>query len=434
MTAGSDRTLVMTVGTGDIDRLEETLLTPLRMSIATDAWDTVVLLPSTVTEGFARQLREGLDGTAIEIHPLAAGDENDADRAYAHFDGVLRSVLQSARPERIEVDFTRGTKAMSAALVLAAARRAIPGLRYVVGRRDRRGMVEPGSEEVRRIRTTTVEGHRRLDLARALLLRGDFAAVTDVLPDPHQPFAAVAYPDDVRVAFSSIRTAARFYSAWDRLDYGWASKVKIGVPPSGDWDPVWPSDAMRNWVLALEREPDRSDYPAMAAWLRRLVLDLLANGERRIRHGQHEDALVRGYRVLELVGQVRLFDHGLDSANLDPNHDAVKALQKRLAKKNSAPLATGPGGQLQAAREQVARLLKRCRDALAERLLAFESHLEPTRRNTSVLVHGFAARAPGDPTSLRGLFGDLEALIRKDGGPNVDEQLRIARSPSFGGD
>ena len=432
MPRDNGRTLVMTVGTGNIDSIEETLLTPLRKSIATDAWKAVVLLPSTVTASFADRLRQDLDGVHIEIHPLPEGDENDADRAYAHFDRVLAALLQRASPARIEVDFTRGTKAMSAALVLAATRRAIPGLRYLDGPRDRRGMVEPGSERVHRIPTTTVDGHRRLDLARALLRRGDFAAVSDVLPDPDHPSASL-YADELLTTIRAVRAAARFYAAWDRLDYASATNIEVGAPPSNDWEPMWPTDAMRTWVNDLAREPERSDHPTMVAWLRRLVVDLQANGERRVRAGQYEDALVRAYRTLELIGQIRLFDRGLDSGNLNPHHAAVKALQDRLKEKNDAPLPVGPGGELQAGRSQVARILKRCGDGLAQRLFDFENVplLKPTLRNTSVLVHGFVARAPDDPEPLRDLFNDLDALIREDGGAAATDRLQVARSPAF---
>ena len=426
------RTLVMTVGTGDVAMLDETLFTPLGKSIATDAWARVILLPSRVTEEFARTLQERLDGAEVDVSPLPAGDENDADAAYAHFDRVLASVLQDAAPEEVVVDFTRGTKAMSAALVLAATRREVPHLRYMTGARDSRGMVMAGSEVVRETRTTAVGGHRRLDLARNLMLRGNFAAAETVLPDPEHPFAAV-YPRDLIRMAGAVRTAARFYAAWDRLDYASAAGLDAGAPPTRDWSTVWPTGAMRAWVRDLEHEPHRSDHSAMAARLRRLVVDLLANGERRVRSGQHEDALVRAYRVLELIGQARLFDHRLDSAALDPDHDAVKDLQRKLEKKSDTPLTSGPGGKLQAGRLHVARILKRCNDPLAPRLFEFDkgSLLRPTLRNTSVLVHGFVARAPDDPAPLHELFGALELLVREDGGPAVAERLRVARSPAF---
>lgn len=428
------RILIMTVGTGDVDRLEETLFTPLRKSIATDAWARVVLLPSRVTEEFAQALRDRLAGADVDVKPLPAGDENDADAAYAHFDDVLGTVLQDAAPEEVMVDFTRGTKAMSAALVLAATRRAVPRLRYVTGtRRDRRGMVEPGSEVVREIRTTSVDGHRRLDLARELVRRGAFAAVANVLPDPEAPLARL-YPGDFLHAAKAVHGVTRFHAAWDRLDYSGAAKITVGEPPSEEWRRYWPAPDARAWLTVLAREPERSDHGGMAAWLRRLAVDLLANGERRVRQGQNEDALVRAYRLLELIGQARLFDHGLDSANLARDHDAVRAVQQESRKKKHHSFSESPRGELQASRFQVGRLLRRCGDPLAKRLLKFdqeEALLKPTLRNNSVLVHGFIARAPDDPSLLRRLFQDLEALALQDGGDAVTDRLRIARWPSF---
>ncbi len=426
------RVLIMTVGTGDVDRLEETLFTPLRKSIATDAWARVVLLPSRVTEEFAQALRDRLAGADVDVKPLPAGDENDADAAYAHFDDVLGTVLQDAAPEEVMVDFTRGTKAMSAALVLAATRRAVPRLRYVTGtRRDRRGMVEPGSEVVREIRTTSVDGHRRLDLARELVRRGAFAAVANVLPDPEAPLARL-YPDDFLHAAKAVHGAAQFHAAWDRLDYAGAAKLTVGEPPSEEWRHYWPAPDVRAWLTALATEPERSDHGGMAAWLRRLAVDLLANGERRVRQGQNEDALVRAYRLLELIGQARLFDHGLDSANLARDHDAVRAVQQESTKKKRHSFSESRG-KLQASRFQVGRLLRHCADPLAATLLQFEktASLNPTLRNTSVLVHGFIAKAPDDPSLFQRLFRDLEALALQDGGDQVADRLRVARWLSF---
>ena len=428
----SGRILVMTVGTGDVTKLEETLFTPLRKSIATEGWARVILLPSSITEEYAQRLQQGLEGVEMAIRPLPAGDENDADRAYAHFDAVLAETLRDVPPGRVVVDFTRGTKAMSAALVLAATRHEVPRLRYITGRRDQRGMVEAGSEDIRSIGTTVVAGHRRIDLARDLMRRGNFPAAEAVLPDLGHVLAG-PYPSDLIETAKAVRTATRFYAAWDRLDYATAAQVDLSAPPAGDWEALWPLPAVRDWVKALARETARSDSAAMAARLRRLAVDLLANGERRLRQGQHEDALVRAYRILELIGQARLFDHGLDSGNLDPDHKAVQSLQKDLEKERKS-LKKKRNGKFEAGREQSARILKRCKDPLAKRLLDFErkASLSPTLRNHSLLIHGFAACAPEDPEALRRLFADLAQLIQADNEPKtVNEWLAVARTPAF---
>ena len=417
-----NRVLIMTIGTGDQTQLEKSLFVPLQKSIAIDDWTQLVLLPSTVTETFAKTVRMGIQGIEVSVRPLPEGEENNADRAYAHFDSILAEVLQETPAEDISVDFTRGTKAMSAALVLAAARHEIPNLRYVTGQRDERGMVLPGSEKVQKIRTTVGAGHRRLDLARNLMRRGSFIAAGTVLHDMMYS-TSLLYPDDLTEIATTVQTAVQFYAAWDRLDYAAASKVNVGEAPDG-WKELWPTSTTQEWVVSLADGKEK----------RRLIVDLLANGKRRLKMGQHEDALVRAYRVLEMIGQVRLLDHGLDSGNLDPDHAAVRAVQVKIVKKKQAPLWSDHNSRLQAGRFQVSQILKECGDPLAGRLLNFENKvlLKPSRRNRSVLIHGFVVAAPGDPGELHGLFDELEKLARDDGCVIIfDDWLAIAQIPAF---
>ena len=51
LSESGSRVLVMTVGTGEMTRLEESLFAPLWKSISTDAWTQVVLLPSQGDRG-----------------------------------------------------------------------------------------------------------------------------------------------------------------------------------------------------------------------------------------------------------------------------------------------------------------------------------------------------------------------------------------------
>ena len=393
LSENGSRVLVMTVGTGTKNELEESLFAPMRKSIATDAWTQVVLLPSRVTEKvaekFAETVRKGIPDVAVR--PLPEGDEDDADRAYAHFDSVLDEALRKTPAEAVMVDFTRGTKAMSAALVLAAARHEIPYLRYITaqeGGRDKHGRVKADFEDIREIRTTVGAGHRRLDLARGLMRSGSFLGAEAVLPDMDHPSAAL-YPDDLIETATAVRTATRFYAAWDRLDYAEASGVDVGEPPDGHWKELWPTSAAREWVVALAEGKE----------LRRLIVDLLANGERRLRQGHHEDALVRAYRVLELIGQARLFDHGLDSGSLDPDHAAVKAAVEKITKKKQDPLGSGRDGRLQAGRFQVARILEALEDPLAKtsspirRQIALETDA-PQQEPVDPWFRGRRARRP----------------------------------------
>jgi hypothetical protein len=166
------RSLLLTVGTGNIEDLEASLFVPLRISIERGEWERIVLLPSLVTADNADVLRERLAGLPIAIEPLPKpGVEDDADQCFEHFDRVIEGLLADGfAAEEIVVDFTRGTKAMSAALVLAAVRHGIPRLRYIASAsRDARGLVIPGTEELRETSTARATARRIIDLARGLM-------------------------------------------------------------------------------------------------------------------------------------------------------------------------------------------------------------------------------------------------------------------------
>ncbi len=432
------RVLVQTVGTGNIDDTLNTLITPMLESIEDGEWHRVVLLPSRISERWARQLRERVQDAAVDIFPLPKeNQENNADECFKHFDHVFSRIIeQGFATDQIIADFTRGTKAMSAALVLAAVRRDIQTLRYVYGmERDKRGMVVPGSEIVGKFPTSLVSARRRLDLAIDLMRRGDFGAVATLIPDTENPFARL-WPDDLRKEAEGLRIAAKCYGAWDRFDYKDAlSKLRhltdttAAVPAE-----LRPGDAITAWIERLDREPERSEMPLYATWLRAVACDLLANAERRLRDRHMEDALIRAYRIVELVGQCRLFDQGYDSGKI-PSHDpAIKQFRQKLEKGKSQGFEGDGLEFLKAPRIVVARLLKYLGDSLAKRLLDFDNEgaAKANSRNHSILIHGFTASAPSekDLEDLRKLLQRLECLLVDDD-PEARQRLTAARWLNF---
>lgn len=219
------RALLLTVGTGDINRLEESLLTPLRKSIDQGERSRVILLPSLVTEQNAAELKARCGDDPIDIAPLPAPDaENDADRCFAHFDQAI-SELRAAgfAPADIVVDYTRGTKAMSAALVLAAIRHDLPTLRYITGERDNRGTVKPGSERIFETDPAIAMAQKQLDTALQFVRRGNFAGALALIGDGSVGIGP--WPSVIAEALPAIRAALDFYAAWDRLDYAAAARV-----------------------------------------------------------------------------------------------------------------------------------------------------------------------------------------------------------------
>jgi CRISPR-associated protein (TIGR02710 family) len=421
--------LFLSVGAGSPARIEETLYTPISKSISTGPWRCIVLLPSRDTLHHARELKKRHPQHDVHIRPLPDGvSENDADACYAHFQAAIAE-LGGPSPANMAVDITRGTKAMSAALLLAAFRHRIARVRYMEGDRDpaNPAVIVPGSERVRDVHAQVAFAHRTLDDAHLLFQSGDFAAASVLLR-----------PLDSDAAVVAVIRLADFYSAWDSLDYKSADETHLSPDVPSRWKPCVPSHEVRRWVHQLAQPfPDRGDSnyaPLMAARLRLLIVDLLANGERRIRQRQFEDALLRAYRVLEMLGQARLFDRGLDSARLSSDHEAVRRLQDDLTRKGSAGFGTNPDDTLNAGRELVARLLKRLGDPLAPELLKVGASgaLRVASRNHSVLIHGYEAVGPDDHRLLDELYDELRQLLRKDHA-EFDEELKIARSANLCG-
>ena len=210
-TAEPGKILLLTVGTGNKNNLEGSLYTPLRKSIADGTWERVVFLPSQDTQEHARYLASELS-VPVDIAPLPnSHDENDVDLCFAHFDRVLDKLKAGGKAGvELVVDFTRGTKAMSAALVLAGVRRDLSDLRYIEGEREGTGTIKAGTEIIRRVHPAVATARRRLDTARSLFCHGNFAAVLDLLPaDLTHPHYAT-WPEELRTAVTAIHPLAKF--------------------------------------------------------------------------------------------------------------------------------------------------------------------------------------------------------------------------------
>lgn len=424
------RALVLTVGTGNKKKLEESLYAPLLKSMDSCQWTHVVLLPSQSTLTYAEEIASRRPDLPVEIRPLTKTDEeNDPDSCYSHFESEISRLCRSGLPASdIVADFTRGTKAMSAALMLAAVRHEVSSLRYISGDRDVRGMVVPGSEDIVAISPIIASAQKRLDSAVAFIKRGNFAGAMEMLS---AECASTDWPGKRSEAVAGLQRALLFYAAWDRLDYATARVIEVpDASPDWEWKSVWPTQQMRAWVDKLARPDSYENCEYMANRLRSLACDLLANGERRIRDQHFEDALLRAYRVLELVGQFRLFDRRLDSARLPDGHPAIEVVKEKRAKKSSRSFSRNKDGTLKAARDEVAHLLQVLGDEMGQELrkLGSDPDLQISKRNHSVLIHGFEAMTTSDKAPLIVLYKSVENILVKDGGEDAQRRLDVARS------
>ena len=424
--------LVLTIGIGNKKDPEGSLYTPLLKSINYGTWDHIVLLPSQSTVTQARVLQSRITGKTVEIQPIPEeGNENDADASFAHFNEVLGELIKGDGFESINItlDFTRGTKAMSAALVLAGIANSISVIRYIQAKSGPQGSVIPGTEKFKEVRADVARAHQQLNIAKRLLLRGDFEAVhtlyADVSTIPQK------LPEQLRRTIASYAHIAAIYAAWDRFDYCLACALLLmhreTVSHAGQFKP---SPDIEKWLGYLAAQPASDEYKEMATYLRYLACDLLANAERRLRDGHFEDAGARWYRVLELIGQARLFERGYHNGQLDKKDQKVLEFQHKK-KLNLSPNSGKLKCTLNAGRFKTARFLKYLEDPLAERLLKEGDKDYVQNRNHGLLAHGFSAKMTElSSKEVDTLKRELEQLLCEDN-PAAKEWLAMARSLDF---
>jgi CRISPR-associated protein (TIGR02710 family) len=233
-----------------------------------------------------------------EIRRAACDNPDDVDelaRAYvAHIDELRREFPDAL----IELDFTSGTKPMSAAAVAAAVARRLPRLHYAVGPRDDTGRVTETSGLVS-LETGHMVADGLLQELGRLFDRGQFTAVSE---QARQLVGQLA--DRLLLArAASLAWLAEVYELWDR--FAWAaafSKLRdhshTTKAPHGLKDAGWDLGSIATQTEHLQRCKNAEPGPERLA-------DLFANAQRRIGQGKFDDAVARLYRLIEYVGQVR---------------------------------------------------------------------------------------------------------------------------------
>lgn len=197
----------------------------------------------------------------------------------------------------ILVDYTGGTKSMTAGLAAAALDDGQCEIQLVSGVRQDLVKVVDQTEFVRPVRVWDAQLARRFRLARTALDRYDYAGAVGVLEDAAARFASPTTMGKVQRWLS----LSRGFDAWDRFDHAIAQRLlqpyrKYVVP----------------YALVLDRIVDGKGDGFEC------VEDLLQNAGRRAAQQRYDDAVGRFYRALEMTVQVWLKTrYDLETGNVD---------------------------------------------------------------------------------------------------------------------
>lgn len=336
------------------------------------------------------KVREGgfdLDPGRYELFELPDGQ--DLEGCLDHLRPLMLVVEAWAKRGasfKAVIDFTGGTKCMSAAIAISASRSSCE-FSYVGGSvrtKDGVGVVISGAEKiVRKANPWDALGHQAVE---------DFI----VLVDQHAYLAAASVVEVTKTRVSrpvrkrelaALEQLAKALDAWDRFDHTTSKNLFGSVAKSANdlravlgvsrGDRVLVGvDRLAKHLNRLEQsKPPSSQH----------VIDLLMNAWRRRAEGRFDDAVARLYRAIEAVAQVALKVHGIESTEKVSLERVPRPLQGSwAARANDGAIAIGL--------QDAYALLDAIGDPVGAAFIraGLNDKKSPlVARNSSILAHGF---------------------------------------------
>ncbi|HIH70053.1 TIGR02710 family CRISPR-associated CARF protein [Methermicoccus shengliensis] len=401
------KALIATVGTGIGGGKEgvESLAHAIAKSIRSHNPDLVVFVVTKQSEESTVPEIIKQCPNMPEYELIRLEDMSDIRAAYE----LVSRKISELREKHYEVavDFTSGTKAMSAGAAIAGAGHLCM-LTYVGGKRGDNNLVLRGEEDVKTLEFTGVYVDAEMRLIRRLF-------------NCHQYSSCIATAENLRrlTADPSVgeeldryQRLAEGYSAWDLFDHERAYGILKG---EGEWVPPGNKEFLGRLRRADEHE--RMDF---------LIADLLNNAERRIKEGKYDDAVARLYRTVELTGQtVLLREYGMKTSEV-----AIERLRRLL---DGVQLAryermADEEGKLQLPLQKTFELLRDLGHPLGG-MMDTELRDNLNKRNYSILAHGLDP--VGEERALI-LMNKARELARTVVGPSrLDELMEKSRFPQI---
>jgi len=365
----------------------------------------------------------------FEDYKVVLDDVNDLlqcyEKALACCDFFERKKVP---PEEIVVDYTGGTKVMSAALVLLAVSKGF-SLSYVGGtERDKGGLgqVIDGGEQVfaqaNPWEVMAIDEIKRLVL---LFNRFQFEAAEKQLEDAINKVRK----EDLKHYFESLRKLCQGYLLWDRFAHKKAmAPLREGLEELRRYAGISGDKAASSLANKVEENlqflkdfsANSGNFSQPSRWH---LLDLLANARRRSEEGKYDDAVARLYRSLEFLAQLKLRgEYGIDTGNVD-----LSRLQQRLKASEVGELRRNyfdhSDGKVKLGSKAAYHLLQWLGDELGEQYVRCKDIAGVlAARNASILAHGFT------PVT-KDTFGKLWELVLQFSGVNTAELPYFAKLP-----
>jgi len=286
--------MVITVGVG------RGIEHAIALSIRNAHPDFVVFLVTEQSEKTLERIEQEAQNLGLTLPPYECervDDENDAESAYEAAVRAIRKLGEKGiQPSEITVDYTTGSKPMSAGALYAAITEGCADVVYVTGQRDENGRVISGTERFLTTAPNKLLARRIRSEAVRLFNAWQFAAAKQLLDEFLRPFPqnrlAQLFPE-----LDGLRKLCVAYPAWDAFDHIAAKQAFDEVDKSvmETWSPDGQIARNKGWVNKLARKLQSNSLDERLC--EELLVDLWANALRRLEEKRFVDAVARLYRL-----------------------------------------------------------------------------------------------------------------------------------------
>ena len=399
------KALVITVGTGvgkDREKVVDSLASGIAFSIKVHNPSKTVFI---VTEESERDTvpkileKTGLGKEDYEIKRIS--NMENIESIYNQSIALLSELAgEGFSPEEMVVDYTSGTKAMSAGAAIAAVAFEVETLSYVSGKREG-SVVVYGTERPVLIRPYKVMVDSKLKTIANLFNINQFNACIEIIKQLKEK----TEESQIQHRLSYYEDLCKGYSHWDKFAHSKGADIlsKIKNIPSKN----------KKFLGRLANSDEKEPF---------YIADLLNNAERRFKEGKYDDAVARLYRTVELIGQYRLrvkFD--INSSNVD-----VDKLDSTLKEKYGK--IVGKNGKIKLGLAKDYELLADMGDDFGDKFAENNRLMDLlTNRNESILAHGLSVVSSEVFHELYGITMEFAKMVV----PNIEELITNSEFPKF---
>jgi len=288
------KVLIMTVGTGATGA---DIAHGLFFSINDSNPDLLVLIGSQKSfDSTLSHLKELIKKESIDCEIVEKNIEeiNDFERLHFEYSNIIEELLHKGFvPNKIAVDYTSGTKSMSAALVSAALAKKIGSINYVFGERGEGGRVKSGTERRSSLSPNKIFSLDILNKAIDYFNSYRFSTCLELLN-------SFEFHPDFNEKANILFKLTSLFDHWDKFNFNAAFEESKKINHE-ELKLFCIKDKFEKYYqpLLYKLKSENESYER--------ILDLLGNANRRASEGKYDDAIARLYRTLEMVGQIEFF-------------------------------------------------------------------------------------------------------------------------------